>query len=154
MGPSAHCRVLLHKVTRFWFLRLCRCKKWYLMSRLDQGHQRYRLGHKMGHSAHCCVLLHKLISYLDSWDWVLSKSILTCSNRTTGGWEWKRKSLSGWVVGGVQMITVTVWFHWNRFYCLLLLITDYCQWNPTLSIFHNWISRDITGYSVLKHFRL
>ena len=32
------------------------------------------------------------------------------------------------------MITETVWFHWNRFYCLLLLAIAYSQWNPTLSI--------------------
>ena len=51
---------------RFGFLRFCRCKKWCNMSRLDQGHQRYKGGLKMGLSAHCRVLLHKLISDLDS----------------------------------------------------------------------------------------
>ena len=31
------------------------------MSRLDEGHQRYRLGLKMGPNAHCHVLLHEVI---------------------------------------------------------------------------------------------
>ena len=46
---------------RFGFLRFCRCKKWCNMSRLDQGHQRYKGGLKMGLSAHCRVLLRKPI---------------------------------------------------------------------------------------------
>ena len=57
------------------------------LSRLDPKHQKYRLGHKMGHSAHCRILLCKSISDLDSWDWVLSKSVFTCSNWTTGSRE-------------------------------------------------------------------
>ena len=51
---------------RFGFLRFCRCKKWCHMSRLDQGHQRYKGGLKMGPSAHCRVLLHTATSDLDS----------------------------------------------------------------------------------------
>ena len=51
---------------RFGFPRFCKYKKWSHMSKLDQGHQRYRLGLKMGHSVHCRVALHKPISDLDS----------------------------------------------------------------------------------------
>ena len=46
----------------------------------------------MGPSGHCRVLLCTAISDFYSWDWVLSKSGLTHSNRTTGGWETARKS--------------------------------------------------------------
>ena len=48
------------------FLRFSRCKKWCHMSRLDQGHQRYRWGLKMGLNAHCRVLLREPTSDLDS----------------------------------------------------------------------------------------
>ena len=76
----------------FRFLRFCRCEKWSHTSRLDPRHQRYRVGLKMGPSAHCRVPLRKLTSDLDSWDWGLSKNVLTCSDLTTGSWETAEKS--------------------------------------------------------------
>ena len=53
------------------------------MSRLDKGHQRYRLGLKMGPSGHCRILLHGAILDLDSLDSVDVKNGLTCQDWTT-----------------------------------------------------------------------
>ena len=99
-------------ISRFGSLRFCRCQKWVCRwvggmrqmerergrgkearerlekeDRSDLRHQRYRLGLKMGPNVHCHILLCKPMPDLDSWDWVLSKSDLTCSNLTTGSWE-------------------------------------------------------------------
>ena len=85
LGHSAHTSVQVY--LRFGFLRLSTIKKCLHMLKLDHWELRNCKGHKMVNSAHCRAPLHKLISDLDSWDWVLSKSVLTCSNWTTGSWE-------------------------------------------------------------------
>ena len=83
----------------------------------------------MGHSAHCLVPLCKAISDLDSWDWVLSKSVLTCSNWTTGSWETEKESFCGGGGWCYEVITERVWFNWG------FLIRSFShQLNPTFSI--------------------
>ena len=64
------------------------------------GHRGHTVKYAYGPSAHCRVLLRKLTSDLDSWDWVLTKSVLTCSDLTTGSWETAKKSCCGWMGGG------------------------------------------------------
>ena len=102
------------------------------MLKLDHRELRNSKGHKMGLSAHCRVILCKLTSDLDSWDWVLSKIVLTCSNRTTGGWELAKESFRGWwvVVGGMKQPprmkkglinlfngTSATWIRWHWLTC-------------------------------------
>ena len=76
--------ILPHKYRQF------RCwpaqSGWERLRKLRQ-HYTQTLGLKMGHSAHCRVLLRALMQNMNSWDWVLSNSVLTCSNLTTGAWE-------------------------------------------------------------------
>ena len=64
------------------FLRFCRCKKWFDMSRLGQGHQRYRSGLKKCLKAQCHILLCTLMLELNSWDSVDAKNGLTCQDWT------------------------------------------------------------------------
>ena len=46
------------------------------MSKLDEGHQRFR----RSLNTHCRVRLHEVISDLDSWDSVFAKNGVTCQD--------------------------------------------------------------------------
>ena len=119
-----------------WSLRLSTIKKCPHILKLDHRELRNSKGHKMGLSAHCRVILCKLTSDLDSWDWVLSKIVLTCSNRTTGGWELAKESFRGWWWW---------WVVWSDHRYSLDLIDDKIliknpQLNQTLSIWNDYSS--------------
>ena len=75
-------RFVVHTDAIIEFLRFCRCKKCFDMSRLDWGHQRYRSGLKKCLKAQCRVFLCKLILELNSWDSVDAKNGMTSSDWT------------------------------------------------------------------------